>query len=195
LTYGLANWIPTLLSGLGLSWSASAASEGFLTGGALGSVLIAGYIIDRVGASAVTSVSFAAAALVLVSFGSLGGRTVPLQGAVLGVGFFVGAAQFGVTYLYSTHFSDSFRLVAVSFGVIASRAGAIVGPIVPGYLLNAHWRASALFELAAGVAIMVAGATLLARRLTTRAGRPSRDRSVAEDFGGSSRTAARRDSA
>jgi MFS transporter, AAHS family, 4-hydroxybenzoate transporter len=195
LTYGLANWIPTLLSGLGMSLAASAASEGFLTGGALGSVLIVGYIVDRVGAGAVTSVSFGAAALVLLSVSSLGGRTVPLQGAVFAIGFFVGAAQFGVTYLYSTHFSDSFRLVAVSFGVIASRAGAIAGPIVPGYLLNAHWRTSALFELAAGAATLLAGTILLARRFTTRAIRPSPCLSAAGELHRSAGAAARQDSA
>ena len=157
-------WTPRLLTAEGLT-----AQQGVLGGimlsfgGTIGS-LIFGVFTTRVRARTVLIGFALLSAVVLVVFIS----STAIPGLMFATGIAVGMLLNGcVTGMYTiTPASYPFRLRATGMGTALgiSRIGAILGPVLVGYLVDAGWTPSALYNGAAAVMVLIALTVFFLRR-------------------------------
>jgi benzoate transport len=159
--YFASSWTPTLLLEAGLS-SRQGISGGvlFSIGGVSGAVLL-GVLAQRIEPRRLTGIYFtlAALALVLYSF-SLGALATALVVAVL-VGLLLNGTVSGINVIVPTIYPAEARATALGLGVAVSRLGAVLAPLVAGFLLQAGWAPESMFRIFAIPALVGAAATFL----------------------------------
>jgi AAHS family 4-hydroxybenzoate transporter-like MFS transporter len=147
----LNNWLPSVLTGAGLTVTqAVRATTLFQFGGIIG-ILLMGYITDRRGYFPVLIAAFVLQAVVAASI-ALGGGSIPVL--LLAIPF-AGLAVVGVnnmlaaltTTLYPTAMRATGSGWANSFGHLV----ALAGPIIGGILIGLGWPIRDLFFLLAAV--------------------------------------------
>lgn len=164
MAFNYANqWTPQLLTEAGLSAQQGVVGGIMLSfGGTIGS-LIFGVLTTRFTARRILIAFALLSALVLVTFIHSTGAPTLMFAAGVAVGMLLNGC---VTGMYTiTPASYPFRLRATGMGTAlgVSRIGAICGPLVVGYLVDAGWTPVALYTTAAGVAVL-AGLAVLAIR-------------------------------
>jgi MFS transporter, AAHS family, benzoate transport protein len=153
LVYGLNTWLPTIMTAADYPLGQSLALLLTLNVGAVTGLVTAGAIADRSGTKPITLAWFglAAAFLALLSV------KLPLVGVyavVLGAGIFVFSAQVLVYAYVSQLYPPSVRATAIGYASGVGRVGAIVGPIVVGFLVTANREYPEGFYLFAAVAVL-----------------------------------------
>lgn len=135
--YFLLNWKPTILANAGLS-PALAAASGIITGfcGALGHLAM-GLLARRVGEGRLTAIFFGLAAVTLVIFGVQPPDPVPLLAMAGLTTFFVVGAYTGLFLVAVVMYPPAIQNSGVGFVVGFGRIGAIIGPMIGGFLLSA----------------------------------------------------------
>ena len=147
--YLLSNWLPGLLQQAhSTAREAVLATAGFNLGGIAGAVLL-GRLMDRFGFIKSLAVGFvcSAASIVLLAVNNF--SFYPLAVAAFASGFIVIGCQGGLNALPSLLYPDDMRSTATGCFVSIGRVGSILGPLIAGFLLTAHWNSSQVLLFAA----------------------------------------------
>ncbi|TGX54368.1 MFS transporter [Sphingomonas gei] len=166
--YFLLNWKPTILANAGLSPSLAAAS-GIITGacGALGH-LVMGLLARRVGEGRLTACFFACAAVTLMIFGIQPPDPIPLLAMAGLTTFFVVGAYTGLFLVTVAMYPPAIQNTALGFVVGFGRVGAIIGPMIGGFLFSAGLTRMDTYFVFSAIAVIPAVTMHLANRLAMR---------------------------
>ncbi|QEH81532.1 MFS transporter [Sphingomonas sp. C8-2] len=166
--YFLLNWKPTILANAGLSPTLAAAS-GMITGacGALGHLTM-GLLAKPVGEGRLTAIYFALAAVSLIIFGIQPPDPVPLLAMAGVTTLFVVGAYTGLFLVAVKMYPADVQNTGVGFVVGFGRVGAIIGPMIGGFLLGAGLDRMDTYFVFSAIAIVPAVTMHLANRLAAR---------------------------
>ncbi|RDK11963.1 MFS transporter [Cupriavidus lacunae] len=157
VVYFLGNWLTMLVQETGVSFSqASRMTALYLTGNALGAVLL-GFLMDRMNPQYVVAGAFLCAAISLASLGHLTSVPAIAVVALLITGVGTGGAMTGTSILSAGFYPTASRATGVAWTLGMGRVGSIVGSMVGGAMLAAHWAPTVMFV---AVSIPVAVAAL-----------------------------------
>ncbi|HEX7969267.1 MAG TPA: MFS transporter [Stellaceae bacterium] len=164
----LASWLPTVITGKGLSLEIAAVATALLQiGGCIGTLCM-GPLVDRFGAFAVLSINYVGAAIFIALVG-ISGALVPLIMATsFAAGFCIVGGQNAMNALASTIYPTYIRSTGVGWALGIGRVGTIVGTAVGGALLALHLPIPAIFTVAAVPALCTAAATVALGRAERR---------------------------
>jgi MFS family permease len=167
--YFLLNWKPTILANAGLSPTLAAAS-GIITGacGTLGHLSM-GLFGRRVGEGRLTTIYFALAAVTLVIFGIQPPDPIPLLAMAGITTFFVVGAYTGLFLVSVVMYPPRIQNAGVGFVVGFGRIGAIIGPMIGGFLLSAGLTRMDTYFVFSAIAVVPAVTMYFAYRATARA--------------------------
>ena len=165
IIYLLSSWMPTLLSGNGLSLSnASLVTMMFQVGGTVGAILL-GRWMDRYSPHKVLSIAYLAAAGCIVVVALSGSSLALLVLAVFGVGFGVSGSQVGANALAAAFYPTSSRATGVSWAAAVGRSGSVLGSMAGGLMLTLKLDNETIFFLLAIPAVLASLALLAMGRL------------------------------
>ena len=154
--YFLASWLPTVIKEAGFSTSKAVIAGAMLqVGGSIGAFGL-GWVIARLGFSAVLTSCFAVAGVGIALLGQPSHLLAPLLVLALITGLGVIGGQCGVNALAATYYPTDLRSTGIGSGLGVGRIGAIVGPVLAGELMSLHWSSRQLFTAAAGPALISA---------------------------------------
>lgn len=177
--YFASSWTPSLLLKAGMS-AQQGISGGvlFSLGGVTGAILL-GLLASRVGAGRLTAAYFGIGALMLLLFSvSLGVLAGALVVAVL-VGLFLNGTVSGINVIVPGLYPAEARATALGMAIAVSRLGAVLAPLIAGFLLQAGWAPGSMFRVFAIPAVLGAVATMLLGRLgRARRNEPARSGTV-----------------
>lgn len=165
--YFASSWTPTLLLKAGMS-NQQGISGGILfsLGGITGAALL-GVLVSKVEARRLTAAYFGLAAVMLVLFSlSLGTLAIALVFAVV-LGLFLNGTISGINVIVPQIYPAESRATALGMAVAVSRLGAVLAPLFAGYLVQAGWQPSSMYQVFT-IPALIGGAAVL---LLTRFGR------------------------
>ncbi|SEQ93241.1 benzoate transport [Lentzea albida] len=165
--YFASSWTPTLLLKAGMS-NQQGISGGILfsLGGITGAALL-GVLVSKVEARKLTAAYFGLAAVMLVLFSlSLGTLAIALVFAVV-LGLFLNGTISGINVIVPLIYPAESRATALGMAVAVSRLGAVLAPLFAGYLVQAGWQPSSMYQVFT-IPALIGGAAVL---LLTRFGR------------------------
>ena len=166
--YFFNSWLPTLLSGRGLSGKEVVViSTSLQFGGIIGTLLAAPFVV-RVPPFLTTGILYVLAAAAMVVLGSGGSGFGFLICAVLAVGIFLIGAQSVLNASCANVYPPSMRGTGVGWGFGVGRAGSVLSPAIAGLLLAMHWTPSQLFLIAAVPTLVAATGAFIVLRLVRR---------------------------
>ncbi|MEY4377807.1 MAG: hypothetical protein RJB26_2357 [Pseudomonadota bacterium] len=160
--YLILNWLPTLVEAKGFSKAvAPQASIAFNFASVIGALAI-GWVVDRFGGRWVLAFAYAG---VIVGLFQLGAATD--MGAVLWlsavVGFFLMGANYSLYGVATAYYPTAIRGTGSGVAVGVGRVGSVLGPLIPGLLLQGGMSATDVIVLMApttalaGVAVWLLG--------------------------------------
>ncbi len=154
--YFLTNWLPTAVREFGFS-KAMGVRAGTVAqiGGLMGGIFM-GFVVRRLGFVRVLGIGFLIGCVSVATIGLPAAPLALLFVAVYLAGLFIPGAQAGVNALAATYYPTNLRSTGIGAGLGVGRLGAILGPLIAGFLLQAHWDARQLFLLAAIPALISA---------------------------------------
>jgi AAHS family 4-hydroxybenzoate transporter-like MFS transporter len=158
--YFLAQWIPTVVNGLGASVSIGALAGATLQVGGICGTLSLGWIIERHGASRILAATYLLAAVSIVAVGQVGGSVPLLLMAIFGAGFGIVGAQIGANAFAASFYPTAFRSTGVGWALGIGRIGSIIGPLLGGLLIALKWTIGDIFLLGAIPALVACLAAL-----------------------------------
>lgn len=136
LLYTLLTWLPSLVSRLGQSLEASIhAAVAFNIGGAFGGLILA-WLMDRIGGVRALTAAYGLALILLplVAILKLDGPLLLLGILILGIP--VAGTPFGVSALAASLYATPVRGRGVGWALAIGRLGAVIGPMLAGYVLG-----------------------------------------------------------
>jgi benzoate transport len=158
--YFIIKWVPKLVVDMGFAPKAAA---GVLTwanvGGAAG-VVIFGLIAARVSLKALTLVTLVGSSAMVVWFGRGPPDLVSLSSTVAIAGLFTNSAIGGYYLLFARVFPTHVRATGTGFAIGVGRGGAMLGPVIAGYLLQAGFGLQAVATTMAMGSLLSAAALL-----------------------------------
>jgi MFS transporter, AAHS family, 4-hydroxybenzoate transporter len=132
----MTSWIPKLASNAGLSVKLSIYSGAVFNIGAFFGILIQGYFSTKFGLKKTIGLLFVFTTILMLSFGLFVGTNYIL--VVLGLlGFGIQGGFVGLYAVAARMYPAEFRNTGVGYAMGAGRVGAIVGPLLAGYLIGA----------------------------------------------------------
>ena len=156
VVYSLASWLPLLLRDSGVPLAASLRLAGLVPWAGIVSTLVLGPLVDRLGAPRVVTALYVLAAAFIFAIG-LAGANVPLLAVtVAGCGMCVIGGQSFINVLSAILYPTSIRSTGVGWALGVGRVGAIIGPVVGGFLLAAQFSPRNLFFSIAAPALVAA---------------------------------------
>ena len=163
--YFLSSWLPTvatpLVKAAGVAPSyASLIGTTLQTGGVLGAFVLGG-LISRFGFVRVLATCFSMACLSIAMIGQPGLSLALLFLVVFLAGLGIVGSQSGLNALAASLYPTDLRSTGIGSGLGVGRMGSIVGPVVAGQLISAHWTTRSLF-LAAAVPALTAALVMIA---------------------------------
>ena len=165
--FNFANqWTPKLLTESGLSAQQGIIGGVMLSfGGTIGS-LIFGALTTRIDARRLLTVFSLLSAVVLVVFISAASLPMIMFATGVAVGMLLNACVTGMYTVTPQAYPTALRTTGVGSAIGVSRAGAVLAPIVVGYLLDAGWSPTALYISAAALVSLTALALIGVREYT-----------------------------
>lgn len=147
--YFFNSWLPTLLTGRGLSGKEIVVIATSLQFGGIVGTFIAASIVVRLPPFLIAGGAYVAAAAAMLVLGNGGSGTVFLTSAVLAVGIFLIGAQSVLNVSCAVVYPPSMRGTGVGWGFGVGRAGSVLSPAIAGVLVAMHWGPRQLFAIAA----------------------------------------------
>ena len=158
--YFILKWVPKIIVDLGFAPTAAAGVLQWVNvGGATGGVIF-GLLATRVGLKRLTIVTLFGCSALIVAFGHGATDLVGLTIRAAMAGAFANATIVGLYSLLATVFPTNVRASGTGFAVGVGRGGAVVAPVVAGYLfqvgcsLQTVATIMAMGSLAAAVALL-----------------------------------------
>ncbi|WP_206997111.1 MFS transporter [Trinickia mobilis] len=159
VVYFLGNWLTLLIQQSGVPFDhASLMTALYLAGNALGAVLL-GFLMDRMNPQYVVAGAFLCAAVSLASFGHLTGVPALALVALFVTGVGTGGAMTGTSILSAGFYPTAARATGVAWTLGMGRVGSIVGSMIGGLMLAAHWASAVMFAVVS-IPIAVAAASI-----------------------------------
>ena len=156
--YVLMSWIPRLVEDAGHGFQVGRDAFFWFNFGGVVGILIMGVLSTRFVLSNVIGLMALGAAICMVVFASID-LTLSLM---MGLIFLIGVLQQGgFTGLYaaaSKAYPTAIRSTGIGWAIGLGRSGAVIGPVIAGYLIAADFNMSSIFYLFA--APMIAGGVL-----------------------------------
>lgn len=152
-----SQWTPKLLTDAGLT-----AEQGILGGimlsfgGTIGAIIF-GVITTKIDARPLLVGFSLASAAILVGFIFATSTPALMFALGVGVGMFLNACITGLYTVTPEAYPSIIRTTGVGTTLAVGRAGAILSPVLAGYLLDAGWSPTALYT---GAAVAVVGAAI-----------------------------------
>jgi len=135
--YFILKWVPKIIVDLGFAQTAAAGVLLWVNvGGATGGVIF-GLLAARVGLKRLTIVTLIGSGAMIIAFGHGATDIVGLTIRVAVAGSFANATVVGLYSLFATVFPTHVRASGTGFAVGVGRGGAVVAPVIAGYLLQA----------------------------------------------------------
>ena len=135
--YFIVKWVPKIVVDMGFDPRTAA---GMLTwvsvGGAIGGALF-GLIATRVALKPLIVVALLAGSLMIVRFGQGAAGLTGLKVTLAFSGFFTNAAIAGFYLLFAQVFPTHVRATGTGFAIGVGRGGAVLAPVIAGYLFQA----------------------------------------------------------
>jgi MFS transporter, AAHS family, 4-hydroxybenzoate transporter len=164
----LASWLPTVITGKGLSIEIAAVATALLQiGGCIGTVCY-GPLVDRFGAFVVLSLSYVGAAASIALIGISGTLVPVIMATSFAAGFCIVGGQNAMNALASIMYPTYIRSTGVGWALGIGRIGTIVGASVGGALLASGLPIPTVFVMAALPALCTAAATVALSRAERR---------------------------
>ncbi|MBV8903393.1 MAG: MFS transporter [Acidobacteriia bacterium] len=165
--YFLSSWLPTvatpLVKAAGVAASyASLIGSTLQTGGVLGAIML-GPLINRFGFFRVLGTCFTVACLAIAMIGQPGLSLGLLFLVVFLAGIGIVGSQSGLNALAASLYPTDLRSTGIGSGLGVGRLGSIVGPVLAGQLIAAHWTARSLF-LGAAVPALISAVVIIGMR-------------------------------
>ncbi len=158
--YSLSSWLPTVVRDAGYSTRIAVLAGTILqVGGTLGAFGLA-WLVARTGFVRVLGITFLIAGASIYAAGRPGLGLLLFFVVVFVAGWCVVGNQPGLNALSGAYYPTPMRSTGVGAGLGVGRLGAIVGPMIGGQFMAAHWTAAAMFT-AAAVPSLVAAATMV----------------------------------
>jgi AAHS family 4-hydroxybenzoate transporter-like MFS transporter len=157
----LSSWLPTVLHDAGLSLSASVVETALFQGGGVVAGLTLGLFIDRIGFLKVLVPVYIGAGLAIAAIGYAGTALDLIMVASFLAGAFVIGGQNSSNVLAAVFYPTYIRATGVGWALGIGRIGSIVGPVLGGMMLGAHWDRQSLFIAAAIPAFIAAASALI----------------------------------
>jgi AAHS family 4-hydroxybenzoate transporter-like MFS transporter len=152
--YSVANWLPTVITGMGYQQQTAVLVGAVLqTGGAIGTFGLA-WLIARRGFLPMLIGTFAVATVSIAFIGQPGLSLLLLTIIVFVAGWCIVGGQPGINALSATFYPTELRSTGVGWGLGIGRIGGIVGPLIGGVLLGRQWQPQELFWAAAVPALV-----------------------------------------
>ena len=135
--YFLVKWVPKLVVDMGFEPSAAASVLVWLNvGGAIGGAIF-GFLATRIDLRPLTIGTLLGAAAMIYWFGAGQSDLTTLKFVVACAGFFTNSAICGMYSLFAKVFPTHVRSTGTGFAIGTGRGGAIIAPILAGYLFQA----------------------------------------------------------
>lgn len=167
----LASWTPTVLNGAGLTREQAVYAGAAQQAGSVIATLLLGPLFDRMGFFRTLVPLLLAAAVGVVVMGMAGTNLLLMDTAAFFAGAGVMGGQTSLIVLAGVFYPTFIRATGVGWGLGIGRIGAIVGPLVGGAMVAAHWKPDEIFQMAAIPPVVVAVLLLvLSRVVALRAG-------------------------
>ena len=160
--YLILNWLPTLVEAKGFSKAvAPQASITFNFASVIGALVI-GWLVDRFGGRWILSFAYAC---VIAGLFQLGAATdlVSVLWLSAAVGFFLMGANYALYGMATAYYPMAIRGTGSGVAVAVGRVGSVLGPLVPGLLLQGGMSATDIIILMApttalaGIAVYLLG--------------------------------------
>jgi MFS transporter, AAHS family, 4-hydroxybenzoate transporter len=164
--YFMTNWLPVISHEAGLAvGEAILVTAMFQAGGTVGGIAI-GWLADKIRPQWVLAGTFFGAAFLIAAMGRGVGYT-SLAAISFGAGFCVVGSQNGANALAGIFYPASIRSTGVGWALGIGRFGAVVGPLIGGFLLAAKIPIGTLFFVSA-VPSLCAAFSIVAMGMTQR---------------------------
>jgi AAHS family 4-hydroxybenzoate transporter-like MFS transporter len=168
--FTIQNWIPTLAHDLGLSLEiAVLIGTVYQVGGVVASLLL-GVAIDRFGPFKIIPAMLLIAVPAIALIGQAGAAVAALMCLTFVAGFCISGGLNCSNALAALFYPTSVRSTGSGWALGIGRIGAIIGPILAGWLLANNYSMNFLFILIAGVPACAAIGCILMGSISRRAG-------------------------
>lgn len=169
----VTSWLPVVLHEDGLSVSMAAVVGAVLNLCGVVGCIATGPLVERRGCMFVLLPAYVIAAIGIAAIGNVGHDIVPILVAagVAGIGIVCG--QDTANAYAASYYPTYIRATGVGWALGIGRIGAIVGPLIGGVMLAAHWTSSTLYAVSAIpelVAILAILGLMVLRRRRRAAG-------------------------
>jgi MFS family permease len=158
--YFIIKWVPKLVVDMGFAPRAAAGVLTWLNVGGATGVAIFGLIGTRVGLKALTIVTLLGSSAMVVWFGRGPHDLTSLATTVAIAGMFINAGIGGYYLLFAKVFPTHVRATGTGFAIGVGRGGAVLAPVVAGYLFQAGFAMPTVATLMAMGSLLSAGALL-----------------------------------
>jgi len=137
LVFGISTWLPTIMKMNGYSLGSALLQSAAMWGGAGAGMVAGGRVADALGAKPVVAVAFGVGSLSLLAM-SLRPSTALLFVLMFVSGLGLIGSQVLVNAFMATHYSDGLRGPGLGWALSVGRLGAILGPVLGGWILAAQ---------------------------------------------------------
>ncbi len=162
--YTLSNWLPTIITGSGLSLgTANFATSFYQLAGVFGALLIS-FACDKFGSRIILPVIFLGASTCCFLIGSAGVNPTLVVAAISAAGFCVVGGQSAANAFVGNYYPSHIRATGIGWALGIGRLGTILGSYVIGSLIGAGAEAHTLFEICAVPGLFAALAIWLVAR-------------------------------
>jgi predicted MFS family arabinose efflux permease len=162
--YFIIKWVPKLVVDMGFAPKAAAGVLTWLNVGGASGVAIFGLIATRVSLKALTIVTLVGSSAMVAWFGRGSPDLAGLSATVALAGLFINSAIAGYYLLFAKVFPTHVRATGTGFAIGVGRGGAVLAPVLAGYLFQAGFGMQAVATMMA-MGSLLSAAALLALRL------------------------------
>ena len=166
IIYYLSSWLPLVLRSSGVPLGDALRLGSLVSWSGIVSTLVLGPVVDRIGAPRVCTALYVLAAVFVFAIGLSGANVMLLAITITGAGMCIIGGQSFINVLSAVLYPTAVRSTGVGWALGVGRIGAIIGPVVGGMLLAAHFTPRNLFFMIAIPALVAAlSMFILSRRL------------------------------
>ena len=162
--YTLSNYLPTIITGAGMTMGAANAATSFYQLAGVPGALVCSYLCDRVGTRLILPIVFLGTSVFCFLIGAAGHNPGLVVGAASAAGRFVVGGQAGANAFVGNFYPSHVRATGIGWALGIGRLGTILGSYVIGLLLAAGAEAHTLFEICAVPGLFAAVAIWLVAR-------------------------------